>query len=622
MAKTGRNSPCPCGSGKKYKKCCLAKEAPPVDLLWHRLSKAHDDLMDRLVAFVRTRLEDNVLAVAAADFLLWPDDEVPDEEIDGHLPLFMPWFLFNWRYDLGSTDVELDIQEDVSIVGIYLSDHAHHLDDLQVRLAEAAMDKPFSFVEVTACEPGRGFTLQDILTGTQTEVVEQTASEMVKVGDMLLAKVVTVDHVSILMGCGTIAIRPSWKAAIIHLRQQMKKQVGAIDDAVVLDYDIEIRDLYLDIHDAALQPPRMTNTDGDPIVLHTLNYEIDDPEAAFEKLCGLAAAVETPEELKASAVLDAQGRVAQVEIPWARAGHKKDEALGDTLLGRLAIDGHRLRAEVNSAIRADLIFKEIEKRMGSAARHLGTETQTLEEMWPTDEDDFDGDLGPMPDEDLKDFPEVRDHLVSTVDTHWKGWINEKIPALGGQTPRQAAKTADGRESVEALLLEARRAMERDGMLALFDDDPIEQVRRRLGLNRPLPSLSGSGREAFEKIYGIIASFGMRNDMQHITELAARLCRRLDNGDEFSLTRGRPEIWAAAILYVVAQLNFIFDPENPHHMTAEALCDDLGTKPSTVCNKALRIRKDCDIRFGDPEYSLPEMADMFSVYETKDGFIVP
>ncbi|MCD6389209.1 MAG: SEC-C domain-containing protein [Desulfobulbaceae bacterium] len=24
--KIGRNQPCPCGSGKKYKKCCLRKE--------------------------------------------------------------------------------------------------------------------------------------------------------------------------------------------------------------------------------------------------------------------------------------------------------------------------------------------------------------------------------------------------------------------------------------------------------------------------------------------------------------------------------------------------------------------------------------------------------------------
>lgn len=27
MAKIGRNDPCPCGSGKKYKQCCLAKDA-------------------------------------------------------------------------------------------------------------------------------------------------------------------------------------------------------------------------------------------------------------------------------------------------------------------------------------------------------------------------------------------------------------------------------------------------------------------------------------------------------------------------------------------------------------------------------------------------------------------
>ena len=26
MAKPGRNDPCPCGSGKKYKKCCLTND--------------------------------------------------------------------------------------------------------------------------------------------------------------------------------------------------------------------------------------------------------------------------------------------------------------------------------------------------------------------------------------------------------------------------------------------------------------------------------------------------------------------------------------------------------------------------------------------------------------------
>ena len=30
MARTGRNEPCPCGSGRKFKKCCLDREAQPV----------------------------------------------------------------------------------------------------------------------------------------------------------------------------------------------------------------------------------------------------------------------------------------------------------------------------------------------------------------------------------------------------------------------------------------------------------------------------------------------------------------------------------------------------------------------------------------------------------------
>lgn len=30
--KAGRNDPCPCGSGKKYKSCCWGKELPQSDL--------------------------------------------------------------------------------------------------------------------------------------------------------------------------------------------------------------------------------------------------------------------------------------------------------------------------------------------------------------------------------------------------------------------------------------------------------------------------------------------------------------------------------------------------------------------------------------------------------------
>jgi len=47
----GRNDPCPCGSGKKYKHCCLrAYEAvPPEEVTWRRVRRAIDDLGHRIL---------------------------------------------------------------------------------------------------------------------------------------------------------------------------------------------------------------------------------------------------------------------------------------------------------------------------------------------------------------------------------------------------------------------------------------------------------------------------------------------------------------------------------------------------------------------------------------------
>jgi hypothetical protein len=49
MAKIGRNEPCPCGSGKKYKRCCQAREdarlvaqAQPLHPSEHRLVRPQD----------------------------------------------------------------------------------------------------------------------------------------------------------------------------------------------------------------------------------------------------------------------------------------------------------------------------------------------------------------------------------------------------------------------------------------------------------------------------------------------------------------------------------------------------------------------------------------------------
>ena len=55
MAKIGRNTPCPCGSGKKYKKCCMKKDqaaAAPQPNLEYNVDEL-DDLSNSVVYLIR-----------------------------------------------------------------------------------------------------------------------------------------------------------------------------------------------------------------------------------------------------------------------------------------------------------------------------------------------------------------------------------------------------------------------------------------------------------------------------------------------------------------------------------------------------------------------------------------
>ena len=75
-------------------------------------------------------------------------------------------------------------------------------------------------------------------------------------------------------------------------------------------------------------------------------------------------------------------------------------------------------------------------------------------------------------------PELQALEADLMQRHWDAWIDKKVPALGNRTPRQAAKTARGRERLEALLSDfARSAEQRSSVL----QPDLGRLRRRLGL---------------------------------------------------------------------------------------------------------------------------------------------
>jgi hypothetical protein len=64
MSKLGRNDPCPCGSGRKHKQCCLAAVSGPTDLLWHRLRLVIEPLVADLLTFSRGEYGDALIEEA------------------------------------------------------------------------------------------------------------------------------------------------------------------------------------------------------------------------------------------------------------------------------------------------------------------------------------------------------------------------------------------------------------------------------------------------------------------------------------------------------------------------------------------------------------------------------
>ena len=70
MERAGRNEPCPCGSGRKYKKCCLPQES--VRARFGALIETSAlPLLSRLARFAETSAGRSLESVARDEFPFW-----------------------------------------------------------------------------------------------------------------------------------------------------------------------------------------------------------------------------------------------------------------------------------------------------------------------------------------------------------------------------------------------------------------------------------------------------------------------------------------------------------------------------------------------------------------------
>ncbi len=76
--RVGRNDPCPCGSGKKYKRCCLKDGPDEMDQLVSLLRAGQRDVESRMAEFAAEMFGREVPSGARAAFALGTESLADD----------------------------------------------------------------------------------------------------------------------------------------------------------------------------------------------------------------------------------------------------------------------------------------------------------------------------------------------------------------------------------------------------------------------------------------------------------------------------------------------------------------------------------------------------------------
>lgn len=192
-----RNQPCPCGSGKKFKKCHGAAVPPEAAALapeargeWLR----GDRVLQRQKRIGQELLDwaDKKLSVEWIDAALDAWGVARDEDIDeGVADLFTAWSLFNY----------LPAPLGMPVAAAWLDDAAaKRADDDTRALVRASLRAPLGLWAVETVEPGVGATITDRLSETTVFVHEPDLTRDLGVSEILLAYTIEADGVRVFSG--------------------------------------------------------------------------------------------------------------------------------------------------------------------------------------------------------------------------------------------------------------------------------------------------------------------------------------------------------------------------------------------------------------------------------------
>lgn len=130
------------------------------------------------------------------------------------------------------------------------------------------------------------------------------------------------------------------------------------------------------------------------------------------------------------------------------------------------------------------------------------------------------------------------------------------------------------------------------------------------------------QERIKEVAELLDAFSRERLSADLAGYVRRLWEQIGRKRTYTITGGKKEVWAAAVVYVIARLNFLFDSKNPNYLTVDEICDFFGTKKTTVSARAADIEKACKIRMGHEGLCSPDLTDAFTFVKLPNGMIIP
>lgn len=439
----GRNDPCPCGSGKKYKKCHRQADAAPAVAPIHALDRR---LAEQMLRYAKRRFGEEELSRATEDF----------DDAEESAQLFVPWFLHHFQV------------QGRPVADWFLDERGKYVTAAERSWLEAQARTWLGVWEVRAVEPGRSMILEDLLSGERREVREASASRLLVARDAVLGRVTDHGGEAVITGTHPRALPPLEAAEVVRrvrsrLRLKRAVPIERLRPEGLGRYLIERwEETVEELEERFSVPPMLCNTDGDELLLTTDHFAFDPAlRAELEARLASLEGVSAPEE----------GEEAP-SYAFVREENVKHPEWESTLLGTAWLSDGALRIETNSVQRADALRERVEEVAGGLIRHRTREHTDPRALYGRAVERGE----PPPREPAPQEAEA--FLREQKERHYAHWIDEPLPALDGQTAREAIGTARGRERVDALLKSLENYEAREPAAVRFDFGPM---RRELGL---------------------------------------------------------------------------------------------------------------------------------------------